>query len=319
MDNDNLPFAINNFYRKVLLEVGNYALPYDRLGQAVELPQNQTDTVKMRRYERLDKATTPLTPGVTPTGSTATITDVTATVRQYGDFITFTDTVDELNPDAVLVNLTAVLRRQWKETINSIARDYVTATTNVQYADSSDARSNTARTDIGASDKISLTEIQVAVRTLQLAGADKLTEYVEPMDGYATTPLRPCYVGIVDPYTAKDLKNTPGFVTPDKYAANTQLLEDEIGSLDEVRFVLDTEGKTYSSNVTVHATVIFGMDAYGVVRVGNTSTEIIYKSKESGGAENALNQRGSLGWKQYYACKVLNDDFIVKIEHAVSA
>lgn len=301
--------------------VGNYALQYDRFAQttSINLPGNSTDTVKMRRYERLPKATTPLTPGITPPGSIPTVTDIIAKVNQYGDYVPYTDTVDELNPDPILVNLTAVLRRQWAETINAVARDIVTSGTNVQYADSThNPRTNTARTDITSNDRITLQEIQLAVRTLQIGGTDKITEYVNPQDEYATAPIRPCYVAIVDPFTAKDLKNVPGFVTPEKYVTGTNPLEDEIGSLDEVRFVLDTEGKSYASNVTVHATIIFGMDAFGAVQVGEESTQIIFKSKDAGGAENPLNQRGSMGWKQYYTAKILNDDFIVRIEHATT-
>src|SRR3990167_10639549 len=99
MDNNDIPFAFNNFYRKVLLELGVFELQYDKFGQAVDLPMNNTDTVKMRRYERLPKASTPLAPGVNPVGSVPTITDVTAQVRQYGDFIPVYDVVTDLNPD----------------------------------------------------------------------------------------------------------------------------------------------------------------------------------------------------------------------------
>lgn len=302
---------------------GSFSLQYDRWGQAVDLPQGNTDTVRFRRYERLPKSTTPLTPGTTPTGSQVVITDVVASVSQYGDFVRFSDVVDDLNPDNILINLMTVVRRQWSETINEVSRNNIMGSSNVQYADASATRTNVQRSDITTADVFSKIEAQLAVRTLKLGGADKHTSYVKPSENYATSPLRPCYIAIVDPYTTNDLKNIPGFITPDKYGSQTALFEDEVGALDEIRFVEDTEGMIFAGEgaggtVDVHATLVFGMNAYGTVKVSNTSTEVIVKPKTSGGPENPLNQYGTVGWKQYYVAKILNDDFLVRIEHAVS-
>ena len=71
----------------------------------------------------------------------------------------------------------------------------------------------------------------------------------------------------------------------------------------------------------VHATLIFGADAYGVVDVaGAGAMETIIKPCGSAGTTDPLNQRSTVGAKvAAYTAKVLNPLWLVKIEHCVSA
>ena len=71
----------------------------------------------------------------------------------------------------------------------------------------------------------------------------------------------------------------------------------------------------------VHATLVFGADAYGVIDVdGSGAVETIIKPCGSEGSADPLNQRSTVGAKvAAYAAKVLNPLWIVRIEHGVSA
>ena len=71
----------------------------------------------------------------------------------------------------------------------------------------------------------------------------------------------------------------------------------------------------------VHATLIFGADAYGIVDVaGSGAMETIIKPRGSAGTTDPLDQRSTVGAKvTAYAAKVLNPLWLVKIEHCVSA
>ncbi|MDD3920018.1 MAG: N4-gp56 family major capsid protein [Eubacteriales bacterium] len=71
----------------------------------------------------------------------------------------------------------------------------------------------------------------------------------------------------------------------------------------------------------VHSTLVFGADAYGVVDIGGEGgIELIIKDHGSAGAADPLNQRATVGAKVGgFAAKVLNQLWIVRIEHAVSA
>ena len=62
-------------------------LVLERFGQTYVVPNNKSKVASFRRYEALALATTPLTEGVTPVGSSLTFTDYTATLVQYGDFL----------------------------------------------------------------------------------------------------------------------------------------------------------------------------------------------------------------------------------------
>ena len=79
-----------------------------------------------------------------------------------------------------------------------------------------------------------------------------------------------------------------------------------------------------SNGDEVHATIIYGTRAFGMVNLGSKAKEppirIIWNRPGSSGSEDPLAQKGTLAWKvPHFACTVLQDDFIVRIEHGVSA
>lgn len=76
-----------------------------------------------------------------------------------------------------------------------------------------------------------------------------------------------------------------------------------------------------SSISELHATVVYGQDYAGSVSlVGGKNVSMIAKGLGSSGTEDPLNQRGTLGWKvKGYCATILEDAFMVRIEHAVSA
>lgn len=72
----------------------------------------------------------------------------------------------------------------------------------------------------------------------------------------------------------------------------------------------------------VHSTLIFGKDAYGIIDIGSGTGNVqsIIKQFGSAGTSDPLDQRATVGAKiMAYAAKILNDNWIVRIEHGVSA
>jgi len=101
---------------------------HTRFGQVRDIPQKAgSSTIKFRRYGNLAAATTPLTEGVTPAGSQMSVTDITATVAQYGDFVTYSDVVDYESQDATLTEFAEVLGDHRGVTHEQYARDMLTA------------------------------------------------------------------------------------------------------------------------------------------------------------------------------------------------
>lgn len=76
---------VNNYYDRNLLRRLLPFLQYLKFAQIRDIPRKGgTNTIKFRRYNSLSAATTPLTEAITPTGNQLSITDITATVQQYG-------------------------------------------------------------------------------------------------------------------------------------------------------------------------------------------------------------------------------------------
>ena len=77
-----------------------------------------------------------------------------------------------------------------------------------------------------------------------------------------------------------------------------------------------------TSGDEVHATLIYGKDAYGIVKLGGKGTpniQTIVKAPGSSGSDDPLNQRGTIAWKvKHFCAAIIQDDFIVRVEHGVS-
>jgi len=146
---------------------------HTRYGQVKDIPQNSgSSTIKFRRYGNLSAATTALTEGVTPAGSAMSVTDITATVAQYGDFVTFSDVVSYESKDPILTEFAEILGDQAGDTLDQLARDVIAAGTTVTYV------GQVSRAAITTTDLITATEVRKMVRTLKKAKARRITRMV---------------------------------------------------------------------------------------------------------------------------------------------
>lgn len=291
------------FYDRTLLNRLLPKLVWTEYGQSKPLPTREGDTINFRRFNSLAPATTPLTEGVTPNGGNMTITKVEATVKQYGYFITYTDKLDMLGIDPYVTETAEVLGEQAGETIDAAVRDVVVAGTSVQYVG---GRAN--RDAITATDVLTGAEVKKAVKSLR-------NNNVKPLVGAY-------YVLIVDPEVADDLMNDADWKDVSKYNGGEAIMKGEVGRIWGAKVVVTTQVGvvTNTGGVDVHLCMLLGKDAYGVVDVKGSARkpEVIIKSLDSGGVENALNQRGSIGWKAMFTAVRLQELAMVRIECAVS-
>ena len=309
--------GVANYFDSRLLRKATPRLIHLRYAQTRDLPANESDVIKFRRYSLLSPATTPLTEGVTPSGTSLAKTDITATVKQYGDYITLTDKLLFTTTDPVLKEANAVLAQQAGNTLDQITRDVLLAGTTVQYASTA-----TQRSEVAAAMKITRAEIKEAVRTLKNNDAEKITEMINPGSGQETSPVDAAFIAFVTPGTTFDLKELTGFIPVEKYGQRVAL-PGEIGALDEVRFIESTNSKVFTgagdSGIDVHATLVFGADFYAQTRISGQAMKNIIKPLGSAGSADPLDQRQTTGWKATFVATRLNEAFGVRIEHAVSA
>ena len=92
--------------------------------------------------------------------------------------------------------------------------------------------------------------------------------------------------------------------------ADTYVYSTEAGKLDNTTKTADD----------VHMTLVFGKDAYGVIDLGGGAITTIIKGRGSAGTDDPLDQRATVGAKvMAYTATILNDLWLLRIEHGVSA
>lgn len=298
-----LSAEMKTFYDKALIEQATAKLVHDQFGQKRPIPQGGGKTIEFRQFAKLNKALTALTEGVTPAGSALSVSAITATVDQYGDFIAMSDVLELTAIDNVVLEATKTLGNQAGATLDTITRNVLAAGTNVIYAPNG-STAVTKRGDLVAACK--LTPDLVAQAATQLKAANAPT-----IDG--------SYVCIIHPYVAYDIMTSDAWIDVHKYADPESIFEGEIGKLYNVRFVETTEAKiwkdtTTPSGLAVFGCIFLGADAYGVTEVTGGGLQTIVKQKGSAGTADPLDQRSSVGWKAIKTAAILVPDYIVRVE-----
>ena len=290
---------MKTFYSKYLIENAKPALVYDQFGQKHNIPKNGGKTIEFRKYSPLPKATTPLTEGVTPAGKALTVSTVTATVKQYGDFVPLTDMLLLTAIDNNLVQALDLLGAQAGATLDTVTREILMGGTSVQYAEGQ----VTSRATLTAEHKLTVKAVRLAARFLKNQNAPKI-------DGG--------YVAIIHPDIAYDIQDDPDWKEWNKYTTSDKMFQGEIGKIANVRFVETTEAKIFAkagaSNQDVYATLVLGANAYGTTNIEGGGLETIVKQLGSGGTEDPLNQRGTAGWKATKTAVRLVEQFMVRVE-----
>lgn len=292
---------MKTFYDKALLKFAKPNLVHDQFAQKRNIPKNGGKTIEFRKYSQLPKALTPLTEGVTPDGQNLNVTAITATVDQYGGYITLSDVLILTAIDNNLMEAIELLGDQAGRTLDTITREVLVSGTHVIYA----GGTVNARTALTADMKLTVTDIKKAVRELKVGLAKKING---------------SYVAIIHPDCVYDLENDDEWVKASQYAGSTQIFEGEIGKLYGVRFVESTEAKIWAkagaSNISVYATLVLGANAYGTTMVEGGGLQSIVKQLGSAGTADPLNQRATAGWKAIKTARILYDDYMVRIESA---
>lgn len=316
----NIPEEVQAVYDRNLLTRAVAFFTHLRFAQIRDIQEHAgTFTINFRRYSNLAAATTALSEGITPDGKSLTVTKVEATVKQYGDFVPVTDVVQFSSQDSVLLETSDILGDQASDTFDQLARDIFNAGTSVYYGGSG----HTLRSQVAAGEIITDALIKKVVRLLKNNKCRFITRIVNPSNNYNTTPLNAAYIGICDPDTTYDLEAITGWIPVEKYANKSDVMENEIGSYGRVRFIETTNAKIFegegASSIDVHSTLIFGKDAFGISRITGQTLKNIIKPLGSAGTSDPLDQRATSGWKATFVALILNNDYVARIEHAVSA
>ena len=326
---------------KQLLTRGMPYMYFEKFGQTYPIPTNATRVAKFRRYFlsgstgaaadggssawSIPLSTTPLVEGVTPTGRKLANQDYTVTLQQYGDFMTITDVILDTHEDQVLQQATEVLGESAALTIETIRYSILKAGTNVLYANGG------ARGSVNTA--VSLTLQRQATTALNRQNAKKITTVVASTPDFNTKSVEASYMAICHPDLESDIRSMTGFKPVADYGPHTTPFEGEVGSIEQVRYLLTTvttpfadaggtKGSMRSTTGTsadVYPILIIARDAYGIVPLkGKDSiTPMVVNPKPVAG--DPLAQRGTVGWKAWQNAVVLNDAWMIRLEVAATA
>jgi len=305
-------------------------LAHGMVSQKKPLKGRSGNQIVFRRFNALSLATTPLTEGVTPTGSSLSKTDISAVLAQYGDYITASDLVQAIVESDVLREGTQILAEQTGQTLDALQRDKFAAGTSVFYGGNAANRGAI----LGATQKISTALLDQVIRYFGQQNAKYFNQMISASDRVSTAPVRPGLWAITTPEVIFDLDKleSSGWQPVAKYASQGPVHEAERGAYKNIRFIESTQAKNYpggggsfdSSNAKstggladVHTVLIFAREAVGTVPLDNMSLENIIHPRGTAGPADPLNQVGTIGWKRTGTELILNDNFMTRIECAV--
>lgn len=205
------------FYDKELIRTAGPQLVHDQFAQKRPIPKNGGQSVEFRQFGDLPKALTPLTEGVTPNGKKLSATAKTATVSQYGDYVTISDKLDLTAIDPVALEAVDVIGKQMGLTLDTVTRNKLHQGLQVMYAP---LRSSAgAETEVSSRSKLDKSAV-LTVKLVQQARTELKAMNVPTFDDG-------CYVMIIHPYSAYDLKRDPEWRKPHEYADTRQLYNGE--------------------------------------------------------------------------------------------
>lgn len=258
-DPNSLSAEMKTFYDKTLITLAGANLIHEQFGQKRPIPRNGGKTIEFRKFSKLPKALKTITEGITPKGNKLSVSKVSCTVDQYGDYIEQTDMLELTSVDNTIVEATKELASQAGLTLDTVVRNELVGGTNVMYAPKIEGGVETeilSRSDITKDCKLRVKDIFKAAAELKAVNAPKI-------DG--------SYVAIIHPYVAYDLMQEAGeqWIGISKYLNPENILKGEIGTLGGVRFVESTEAKIFGP-----AVINEGISRMTVAADANSATSI---------------------------------------------
>lgn len=305
---------MKTFYDKQLIRHAEPKMVHDQFGQKRPIPAGNGKTIEFRSYNPLPAvpADRELVEGITPTGQNYGVTAITATIKQYGGYITTSDMLNLTAFDNNMREIVTLLGNQAGKVSDTITRDIIQAGTNVMFADHG-GDGNDERTDLGADDVLTIEDIKKAVRQLKRVDANE---------------IKGGFIAIVHPDVSFDLQQDSEWIEANQYAGSEKIFSGEIGSMYGVRFVETTQAKIWKDSTCpvisegvyrpVYGTLVIAENAYGVTSINGSGIETIMKQLGSGGTADPLNQRATAGWKLNKTAKILTEEYMVRIESTAS-
>lgn len=290
---------LSTYYEKRFLDRLLKEFHFDKFGMKKVLPQGEGKVVRWNRWDNVSDDTTALTEGTTPNGINLTSSQIEATVAGYGQFATATDFLIMTAINDTLSDYVDLLAYAAGKSLDALVRNEVDANATAQFANS---LANEAAVQADTTAVLKASEIRKAVKSLRNLD-------VRPWEDEM-------YRGIIHPFGEYDLLSETAAGSAIQTVQHTDfkpIAKGLVGSLYGVMFFRSSHIRAVAPNTNVYRHCIIGQNAYGTVDLESAQTEIITKQLGSAGTEDPLNQRATVGYKFYYATKMLDSQRVIRI------
>jgi len=315
-----LSAKVTAVYDRTLLERAVANQIFDMFGQSKVVPANSNAKKAFAyRYKNILPATTPLAEynGSNIKAPNKIVREeVEYGVAHYGDYITYTDELDLYDFDTIESSFLDILGDQASLTIDTITRDTLRAGTNVVYADGA-----VSRLEVADSKKVHVSkDFDIMAIKLKNQGGKKFKKVITASTKVGTAAVRSAYVGIVDPSLTPDLRALPGWQNVENYSDYSKAYPNEIGRIGDFRIIESDNNEPIANQGTntdtnVYLSLFFAENAYATVTLrgkGGIVTKV--KPLGSSGAEDPLDQYGTIGWKAIHGAAILNEAWLIRTE-----
>jgi N4-gp56 family major capsid protein len=335
-------YLLSTYYDKRLLERLNPVPVIWDHGQKKSLPKGEGKVIKWSRFVNLGNASV-LSEGTRPTSLVVSAVNVTATLRQLGDYTAVSDFVEMAAISSVVEGAVDVFATQAGSSVDKFAEYYLfgekfCASTAYTPTFALSAWNRVGLVTAGSVSAVSAIggktwgfPVQVvnslsatATRLKSFCGTVNATsawnkypltvqdirEAVQTLKE-ANVPMFDdgTYHAFIHPTAAAGLKKDSNWSSWNQYQNSKETFyKGEIGQVEGVKFMESTlvlkQPFTKGAQVSACFTTIVGKDAYGVVDFdGGVHTYV--KQPNSYDTSNPLNQWTTIGWKITAACRIL--------------
>lgn len=299
-------------------------------GSQEDLPKNSGQTIQFVRYHNVDTGLNPIFGNTNPDSVKMTSTTFTTTLYRYGGVIDIPEQMELLHEDDLKKIGFDRLAYDFARKIETLTFNVVKAGSNVIYAAGAANRA-------AVNDVVTETDFEAAIATLEENNAEEIQDFVTSSPAYETIPVQPTFIGYCHTNVAPTIRRMSSFISVEHYAGQTAVLPGEIGTVaGKIRVVCsnialpwEAAGATpatnsvrgLGSNAHVYPILIFAKDAFACSKLaGENGMKIMVKPPSpNGDSYDKLGLNGHIGYKTWYACTILNNDNLVRIETAVPA
>lgn len=294
---------VATYYEKTFLERAEYEYIFEQGAQKRNVPANSGKTVVFTRHTPLATATTALTEGVNPSEVNLTAVNVSATLAEYGSTVKISRFLSLAGIDAGNAEKIEVIGQNMGETLDELARNELFTGATTAFAGGKSALSA-----LGASDVLTVKEIQKVVRTLKKNKARRYQDAIAP------------WMGKVSPDTSFDLQNDATFINADIYSNKAEkMYKGELGKIAGVRLIESPNGKTEASTTTVHSNFFHGSDAFGAINLAEDKPKLYIIPHTKIDSGNAAGRFSTVSWAGSYVAKTLNSSWLINLKTGATA